>query len=87
MGRTQKQPDKGMVAVAGDPTLHRWGRNIQLFRSQLGLSQQELAERLGVSYPTVNRWEAGKMEPRRKHKRALTDELIGERAPESALFS
>jgi putative transcriptional regulator len=32
-------------------------------RRQLGLSQEELAHALGVSFATVNRWENGKTEP------------------------
>jgi superfamily II DNA or RNA helicase/DNA-binding XRE family transcriptional regulator len=36
---------------------------IKQLRSRLGLTQVELAERLGVSFPTVNRWENGKSRP------------------------
>ena len=32
-------------------------------RRQLGLSQEELAHALGVSFATVNRWENGKTAP------------------------
>jgi DNA-binding transcriptional regulator YiaG len=32
-------------------------------RRQLGLSQEELAHALGVSFATVNRWENGKTSP------------------------
>jgi DNA-binding transcriptional regulator YiaG len=32
-------------------------------RRQLGLSQEELAHALGVSFATVNRWENGKTLP------------------------
>jgi putative transcriptional regulator len=32
-------------------------------RRQLGLSQEELAHALGVSFATVNRWENGKTKP------------------------
>lgn len=32
-------------------------------RLQLGLSQKDLAEQLGVSFATVNRWENGKVAP------------------------
>ena len=34
-------------------------------RRQLGLSQEDLARRLGVSYATVNRWEKGRNLPSR----------------------
>ncbi|HLA26418.1 MAG TPA: helix-turn-helix transcriptional regulator [Syntrophales bacterium] len=32
-------------------------------RRQLGLSQEELAHQLGVSFATINRWENGKTTP------------------------
>lgn len=36
---------------------------IKEIRSQLNLSQTELAKKLGVSFATVNRWEKGRCEP------------------------
>ena len=36
---------------------------IKSLRAKLGLTQVNLAERLGVSFPTVNRWENGKTKP------------------------
>lgn len=36
---------------------------IKSLRAKLGLTQVALAERLGVSFPTVNRWENGKSKP------------------------
>jgi DNA-binding XRE family transcriptional regulator len=32
-------------------------------RSQLGISQEDLAHELGVSFATINRWENGKTMP------------------------
>jgi transcriptional regulator with XRE-family HTH domain len=32
-------------------------------RHQLGISQEELAHELGVSFSTINRWENGKTTP------------------------
>ena len=36
---------------------------IKRLRDRLGLTQKALAERIGVSFPTVNRWENGKASP------------------------
>ncbi|HBQ95560.1 MAG TPA: hypothetical protein DD856_11465, partial [Sulfobacillus sp.] len=38
---------------------------IRRLRARLGLSQAELAERLGVAYTSVNRWENGHTKPYR----------------------
>jgi ribosome-binding protein aMBF1 (putative translation factor) len=38
-------------------------------RRQLGLSQEELAHELGVSFATVNRWENGKTTPSKLARR------------------
>ncbi len=40
------------------------GTEILEFRKQLGMSQVELAEELGVSQPAVAQWEAGVTTPR-----------------------
>jgi superfamily II DNA or RNA helicase/DNA-binding XRE family transcriptional regulator len=40
-----------------------FAEQIKQLRSRLGLTQVNLAERLGVSFPTVNRWENGKAAP------------------------
>ena len=34
-------------------------------RNQLGLSQEDFAHELGVSFATVNRWENGQVKPSR----------------------
>jgi len=36
---------------------------VQALRHRLGLSQEKLAARLGVSFQTVNRWERGRVNP------------------------
>ncbi len=38
---------------------------IRAIRSQLDLTQEQLAERLGVSFATVNRWEGGLVKPQK----------------------
>lgn len=44
---------------------------IEKLRKKMLLTQTELAELLGVSFGTVNRWESGKYEPTMKMKRKL----------------
>jgi len=49
-------------------------------RVQLGLSQEDLARELGVSYATINRWENGRFSPSRLAVRQLEtycDRMIG----------
>ncbi len=41
-----------------------------------GISQEELARRMGVSFASVNAWERGRTEPRAVHRMKL-DELAG----------
>jgi DNA-binding transcriptional regulator YiaG len=38
-------------------------KTIKEVREQLGLSQEELAHALGVSFSSINRWENGKTAP------------------------
>src|SRR5688572_6889430 len=40
-------------------------QKVQHLRKRLGLSQEELAARLGLSFATINRWEAGRSKPQR----------------------
>jgi len=44
---------------------------LRALRRSLGLTQEALASRLGVSFATVNRWETGKSKPRQSSCRAL----------------
>lgn len=66
---------------------------LRTLRTQLGLTQEELAAKLGVSFATVNRWEGGKVQPQRAQRAAieklLEENPIGEEqpAPESAVKS
>lgn len=45
---------------------------LQAVRAALDLTQAELAERLGVSFATVNRWEAGANKPQRAQLSKIT---------------
>lgn len=38
-------------------------KNIRKIRLELGLTQEQFAAKLGVSFPTVNRWENQKSKP------------------------
>lgn len=49
---------------------------IKKLREIILVSQSELAEILGVSFVTVNRWENGKYEPTIKVKRKLNELFI-----------
>jgi transcriptional regulator with XRE-family HTH domain len=50
---------------------------IRDLRNRLHLSQEQLAQRLNVSFATVNRWENGRAEPQGSARQAL-DALIEE---------
>src|SRR5712671_3266165 len=47
----------------GDVMANSFPQLIKQLRDRLGLSQEKLAARLGVSLPTINRWEKGKTKP------------------------
>jgi len=36
---------------------------VRQLRARLGLTQEKLAARLGVTFPTINRWENGRAKP------------------------
>jgi DNA-binding transcriptional regulator YiaG len=48
-------------------------KEIVKLRSDLGLTQRQLAERIGAHQPTVARWELGKHEPRGAYLKALKE--------------
>lgn len=48
-----------------------WGRRVRDFRSVNGLTQEAFAEWLGVSRPTVSRWESGKEIPSLFYRRKI----------------
>lgn len=45
---------------------------LRTIRAKLNLTQEQLAERLGVSFATVNRWEGGASKPQRAQAEAIT---------------
>jgi DNA-binding XRE family transcriptional regulator len=48
-----------------------YSKLIKSLREKMLLTQTEFAEKLGVSFGSVNRWENGKHEPTMKVKRQL----------------
>lgn len=65
---------------------------LRAIRAKLDLTQEQLAERLGVSFATVNRWEGGGSKPQRAAQEAILAlareagvEKAAEDAPEAAV--
>lgn len=54
----------------------KWSALIRLLREKLLLSQTEMAELLGVSFVSVNRWENDKNKPTIKAKRKIKELCI-----------
>lgn len=50
-----------------------FSNDIKSVRKRAMLSQEEFAQALGVSFTTVNRWEAGKCMPSYKAKRNIQE--------------
>ena len=66
-----------------------FGARLQRLRTKAGLSQAEVAERMGVSAPSVSSWEKGRARPKRGRMAKLaailgvqTSDLLGDAAPE-----
>ncbi len=60
---------------------------LRAIRAKLDLTQQQLAERLGVSFATINRWEGGTTKPQKAAQEAIA-ELAAEaelNEPEAAI--
>ena len=50
-----------------------FAKKVKLVRTELKLSQEDLARELGVSFATINRWENGSYNPSRLAKKAFED--------------
>jgi transcriptional regulator with XRE-family HTH domain len=59
---------------------YKCGMEIQKLRKAIGITQAELADRLGVSWRTVAGWEAGSSYPRAEHFKALIALAVQQRA-------
>ena len=60
------------------------GAEVRSLRGQLGLTQEQFADRLGVSTITVHRWESGQSQPRRlamEKLARLREQAVAESAP------
>jgi SNF2 family DNA or RNA helicase len=55
--------------------------SIKDLRQQLGLSQQAFADRLGVTFATVNRWENGKAKPQKDRIERIRSLIRGQDSP------
>lgn len=68
------------------------GKKIRAHRDVLGLTQAELADKLGLTYSSVSQWESGRATPRTPILRQLAElfdttvaDLMGEDATEAAI--
>lgn len=68
------------------------GKKIRAHRDELGLTQAELADKLGLTYSSVSQWESGRATPRTPILRQLAElfdttvaDLMGEDAAEAAI--
>ena len=50
-----------------------FAEKVKFVRTELKLSQEDLARELGVSFATINRWENGSYHPSRLAKKAFED--------------
>lgn len=50
-----------------------FAEKVKLVRTELKLSQEDLARELGVSFATINRWENGSYNPSRLAKKVFED--------------
>jgi predicted ATPase/DNA-binding CsgD family transcriptional regulator/DNA-binding XRE family transcriptional regulator len=55
------------------PEALSFAERLRLLRARLGLSQEQLARRLSVSFATVNRWEAGRSRPSARARAAVAE--------------
>ena len=52
-----------------------WGNLIRIIRAKFGLTQEQFAAKLGVTFASVNRWENGRVTPSRLALRQIEDLL------------
>ena len=59
------------------------GKRLQVFRLENGLSKRATAQRLGVSTPSIIRWEEGISEPNDYNRFKIDQLLVGFEVPVS----
>jgi DNA-binding transcriptional regulator YiaG len=59
-----------------------WAQLINHLRKRTGLSQEKFAAKVGVTYPTINRWERGHVKPSPLALRRI-ETLLKELGPEA----
>jgi transcriptional regulator with XRE-family HTH domain len=64
-----------MAKKAKNKLVHTVGKNIQMRRKALGLTQQQLADRLGVAFETISRYERAALAPSFAQLERLEDVL------------
>ena len=52
-----------------------WATLVRTVRARLGLTQEQFASRLGVTFASVNRWESGRVTPSRLARMQIEDLL------------
>jgi putative transcriptional regulator len=65
--------------------LNAFSTQVKAVRQQLKLSQDELAQALGVSFATVNRWENGKTAPSKLAQRQF-EQFCNDKRQQGALI-
>ncbi len=65
--------------------LNAFSVQVKSVRQQLKLSQEELAQALGVSFATVNRWENGKTAPSKLAQRQF-EQFCNDKRQQGALI-
>ncbi len=76
MGKNVDKVDKACFLIyitnmANMANIEKTSILLRAIRSKLNFSQEQLADRLGVSFATVNRWEGGANEPQKAAREAI----------------
>ena len=54
--------NEGRISMTGQED-NEWAKTIKNLRAKLGLTQEQFAANVGVTWSTVNRWENGRGSP------------------------